>query len=96
MDDVVTHLEHLRDVVGIEHVGIGADYDGVDETPVGLEDVASYPRLLGALAGVGRLVFSRAGALAAAAAAAGQHGRRHPEMPSWEDVLLGVRGGKNG
>lgn len=31
-----------------------------------------------------------------AAAAAGQHGRRHPEMPSWEDVLLGVRGGKNG
>lgn len=31
-----------------------------------------------------------------AAAAVGQHGRRHPEMPSWEDVLLGVRGGKNG
>lgn len=30
------------------------------------------------------------------AAAGGQHGRRHPEMPSWEDVLLGVRGGKNG
>ncbi|MCA0158244.1 DUF3071 domain-containing protein [Tsukamurella sp. M9C] len=32
----------------------------------------------------------------APAAAVGQHGRRHPEMPSWEDVLLGVRGGKNG
>ena len=49
LDHVVAHFEHLREVVGIEHVGIGADYDGVDETPVGLEDVASYPRLLGAL-----------------------------------------------
>ncbi len=48
-EHVLAHLEHLREVVGIEHVGIGADYDGVDETPVGLEDVASYPRLLGAL-----------------------------------------------
>lgn len=48
-EHVVAHFEHLRELVGIEHVGIGADYDGVDETPVGLEDVASYPRLLGAL-----------------------------------------------
>lgn len=49
IEHVVAHFEHLREVVGIEHVGIGADYDGVDETPVGLEDVASYPRLLAAL-----------------------------------------------
>lgn len=48
--DVVAHLSHLREVVGVAHVGIGADYDGVDETPVGLEDVASYPRLFAALA----------------------------------------------
>ncbi len=48
-EHVLAHFEHLREVVGIEHVGIGADYDGVDETPVGLEDVASYPRLLAAL-----------------------------------------------
>ncbi|WP_435199963.1 dipeptidase [Janibacter sp. GS2] len=48
-EHVVAHFEHLREVVGIEHVGIGADYDGVDETPVGLEDVSSYPRLFAAL-----------------------------------------------
>ncbi|TWS18822.1 DUF3071 domain-containing protein [Tsukamurella asaccharolytica] len=41
-------------------------------------------------------VEERRPAQAPAAAAGGQHGRRHPEMPSWEDVLLGVRGGKNG
>lgn len=50
IEHVVAHFEHLREVVGIEHVGIGADYDGVDETPVGLEDVSTYPALLAALA----------------------------------------------
>lgn len=49
VEHVVAHLEHLREVVGIEHVGLGADYDGVDETPVGLEDVSTYPRLFEAL-----------------------------------------------
>ena len=49
IEHVVAHVEHLREVVGVEHLGIGADYDGVDETPVGLEDVASYPRLFAAL-----------------------------------------------
>jgi len=47
--DVVTHLEHVRDVAGVDHVGLGGDYDGVERLPVGLEDVASYPRLLAAL-----------------------------------------------
>ena len=48
--DVVTHLEHVREVAGIDHVGLGGDYDGVDHLPEGLEDVSSYPRLLAALA----------------------------------------------
>jgi membrane dipeptidase len=48
--DVVAHLEHVREVAGIDHVGLGGDYDGVDWLPEGLEDVSSYPRLLGALA----------------------------------------------
>jgi membrane dipeptidase len=48
--DVVTHVEHVRDVAGIDHVGLGADYDGVTTLPVGLEDVSGYPRLLQALA----------------------------------------------
>jgi membrane dipeptidase len=40
----------VREVAGIEHVGLGGDYDGTDWLPRGLEDVTGYPRLLGALA----------------------------------------------
>ena len=50
LDDVVDHVEHVREVAGVEHVGLGGDYDGVGELPTGLEDVAGYPRLLAALA----------------------------------------------
>ena len=49
IEDVVAHLEHVRDVAGIDHVGIGGDYDGTDTYPVGLEDVSGYPRLVAAL-----------------------------------------------
>jgi membrane dipeptidase len=49
IQDVVAHLEHVRDVAGIDHVGIGGDYDGTDTYPVGLEDVSGYPRLVAAL-----------------------------------------------
>jgi membrane dipeptidase len=44
------HLEHARKVAGIDHVGIGGDYDGNDDWPEGLEDVAAYPRLFAELA----------------------------------------------
>ena len=50
LDDVVAHLEHVREVAGVQHIGLGGDYDGVGELPVGLEDVSAYPRLLAALA----------------------------------------------
>ena len=50
LDDVVAHVEHVREVAGIEHVGLGGDYDGVGGLPEGLEDVTGYPRLLAALA----------------------------------------------
>ncbi len=50
IDDVVAHCEHVREVAGRDHVGLGGDYDGVDVQPLGLEDVSGYPRLLGALA----------------------------------------------
>jgi membrane dipeptidase len=49
IDDVVRHLEYVREVAGIDHVGIGGDYDGTDTYPVGLEDVTGYPRLVAAL-----------------------------------------------
>lgn len=48
--DVVAHVEHVRDVAGIDHVGLGGDYDGVETLPVGLEDVSTYPALVSALA----------------------------------------------
>ncbi len=47
--DVVRHVEHAREVAGVDHIGIGGDYDGVTELPVGLEDVSRYPVLFQAL-----------------------------------------------
>jgi membrane dipeptidase len=49
LDDVVAHLEHVREIAGIDHIGIGGDFDGTDALPVGLEDVSGYPRLFDAL-----------------------------------------------
>jgi len=50
LSDVVAHIEHVREVAGIDHVGLGADYDGVTSLPEELQDVSCYPRLLHALA----------------------------------------------
>ncbi|WP_457205951.1 dipeptidase [Nocardioides sp. P5_C9_2] len=50
LSDVVAHCEHVREVAGIDHVGLGGDYDGVEVLPTGLEDVTGYPALLSALA----------------------------------------------
>ena len=50
IEHVVAHVEHVRAVAGVQHVGLGGDYDGTDRLPAGLEDVSGYPRLLGALA----------------------------------------------
>jgi membrane dipeptidase len=47
--DVVAHIQHVRTVAGIDHVGIGGDFDGVPRLPTGLEGVDAYPRLLAAL-----------------------------------------------
>jgi membrane dipeptidase len=46
---VADHIEHVRKVAGIEHVGIGSDFDGITSTPVGLEGVETYPALLAEL-----------------------------------------------
>ena len=39
----------MRDLIGVDHIGLGADYDGVDVLPRGLEDVSTYPYLLARL-----------------------------------------------
>lgn len=47
--DVVAHIQHVRDVAGIDHVGLGGDFDGVTSLPTGVEGVDAYPRILAAL-----------------------------------------------
>jgi membrane dipeptidase len=50
MDDLVAHFQHVIGLVGVEHVGIGSDFDGVgDSLPVGMKDVSDYPNLIEAL-----------------------------------------------
>ncbi len=49
IDDVADHIEHVRDVAGIDHVGIGSDFWGMPDMPVGLEDVSGFPRLFAEL-----------------------------------------------
>ncbi len=50
MTDVADHIDHVVELVGIDHVGLGSDYDGVGPTlPVGLEDVSTYPNLVAEL-----------------------------------------------
>lgn len=46
---VADHLDHMRAVAGIDHIGIGGDYDGTAFTPSGLDDVAGYPNLVAEL-----------------------------------------------
>lgn len=47
LENVLDHFDHVVALVGIEHVGIGSDYDGVgDSLPIGLKDVSSYPNLI--------------------------------------------------
>ena len=50
IDDVVRHVEHVRDVAGVDAVGIGGDYDGTVFVTEGMPDVAAYPALFTALA----------------------------------------------
>ncbi len=53
VDDVVKHIQHVVDLVGVDHVGLGSDFDGVFAVPEGLKDVADYPVLVGKLIDAG-------------------------------------------
>tara|TARA_A100001391_G_scaffold83275_2_gene54513 strand:+ start:17375 stop:18631 length:1257 start_codon:yes stop_codon:yes gene_type:complete len=50
VSDMADHIDHIRDVAGIDHIGLGGDYDGMATGPVGMEDVAGYPALFVELA----------------------------------------------
>lgn len=43
--DAADHIDHIRKVAGIDHIGLGGDYDGITSVPEGLEDVSKYPAL---------------------------------------------------
>ena len=49
LSDVLDHYDHVVELVGIDYVGIGSDYDGVENVPVGLEDTSTYPNLIAGL-----------------------------------------------
>jgi membrane dipeptidase len=49
LKDVADHIDHIRRVAGADHVGIGSDFDGINDTPIGLEDVSTFPALFAEL-----------------------------------------------
>jgi membrane dipeptidase len=49
LEDVVSHIAHVVELVGADHVGIGSDFDGINKVPAGLEDVSKMPALVAAL-----------------------------------------------
>jgi membrane dipeptidase len=49
LKQVADHIEHVRRVAGVDHVGIGSDFDGIETTPEGLEDVSKFPELFAEL-----------------------------------------------
>jgi membrane dipeptidase len=53
VSDVADHIDHVREVAGVDHVGIGSDFDGAPTMPEGLEDVSRYPKLFQELASRG-------------------------------------------
>ena len=49
LQQVADHIDYVRRMVGVDHVGLGSDFDGITEVPVGLEDVSKFPDLIAEL-----------------------------------------------
>lgn len=49
IDTVIRHVDYIKNLVGVDHVAVGSDFDGIEQTPVGLEDVSRFPALTLAL-----------------------------------------------
>lgn len=49
LEDLADHIDHLRDKIGVDYIGVGGDYDGTSGLPTGLEDVSTYPNLFAEL-----------------------------------------------
>ncbi|WP_234570247.1 dipeptidase [Rhodohalobacter sp. 614A] len=49
LNDLADHIDHIRDEIGVDYIGVGGDYDGTSGLPTGLEDVSTYPDLFAEL-----------------------------------------------
>jgi membrane dipeptidase len=49
LDNVVQHIDYIRNLVGVDYIAVGSDFDGIETTPIGLEDVSHFPALTEAL-----------------------------------------------
>ncbi|KAL6435441.1 hypothetical protein ACFW04_005432 [Cataglyphis niger] len=49
VSDVAEHIYYIRNLIGVDHIGVGGDFDGINKTPRGLEDVSRYPELFAEL-----------------------------------------------
>jgi membrane dipeptidase len=49
LSQIVDHIDHIRRIAGIDHIGLGSDFDGLVTGPVGMEDVSKYPHLIAEL-----------------------------------------------
>ena len=49
IDTVIRHIDYIKNLAGIDHVALGSDFDGIEQTPIGLEDVSHFPALTLAL-----------------------------------------------
>jgi membrane dipeptidase len=93
--EVADHVEHVRAVAGIGHVGLGGDYDGVDFQPEGLQDVSGYPNLVAELlergwsdSEIAKLTWGNALRVLheAGAVAHDLRRRRGPSLATWADL----------
>lgn len=53
LEDVIRHIDYICERIGADHVGFGSDYDGIETTPKGLEEVSYFPRILERLEAMG-------------------------------------------
>jgi len=45
LSEIADHIDHIRKIAGVDHIGLGSDFDGITQVPEGLEDVSKYPAL---------------------------------------------------
>ncbi len=96
--DVADHIQHIREVAGADHLGLGSDFDGIPETPAGLEGVDRFPALLQELARRGwsdadLAKVAGANLLRVLAKAESVSARLRTERPPAEATLAGLDGG---